>query len=457
MRLRSLFAATCLGLAALGSGASAVPVTLDQARQVAQVALDQGQPDVTLQIVSSLLRVNPQDSHALLLASAANQAIGEPKFARRAASLAYRHSENKAQRLQAAQFAASSAFAEERPTLTQIWLRRAAQHAQTEEDAEAIARAYRRLRVVNPWSFYANLSIRPSSNINNGSNSAEQIIEGIPVVGQLSGGAQALSGLIGTLSFSTAYRLHADETSFTSLGFRTEVQRVSLSSEAQDLAPEVSSRDFSYTYAELSLDHTFVVGQRKGDHMRLGATAGGLWSPDDLEYTLVRLDAERVWRPDENQSLSFGGSVASYRRDIDFRDSASIGLRGGYSRKLENGDGLGFTLAYEVTDSDDPNRRSDSVNARIRYSFAKAWGPAKASAALTLSHDDYADYRVGFFAVPGGRQDTGAYADLSLFFEDYDYAGFAPKLTVRAGRKSSNVSRFETREFSVRLSIQSKF
>ena len=457
MRLRSLLLASTLSLAMFNGGALAVPLTLDQARYVAQAALEKGQPAVTLQIVSSLLRVNPKDSHALLLASAANRSIGEHTYGRRAAALAYRHSENKAQRLQAAQFAAEAAFAENRPTLTQIWLRRASQQAETEEQQEIIARAYRRMRVVNPWSFYANLSIRPSSNVNNGSESALQIIDGVPVVGQLSGGAQALSGLIGTLSLGTSYRLHATETSRTALGFRTQIQRVSLSSEAKELAPDVSSSDFSYTYAELSLDHTFAVGERKGDHVRLGATAGALWNPDDMDYSLLRIEAERVWQLKSGQRLSFGGSVSSYDRDGTFRDSTSVSVRGGYSQKLENGDGLGLTLAFEHADSDDPNRRSESINARVRYSFAKPWGPAKASASLTLSHADYADYSVGFIAVPGGRQDTGAYADISLFFADYDYAGFAPKLTVRAGRKSSNVSRFETRELSVRLSVQSKF
>ncbi len=457
MRLRYLIIATCLSLASFSGEADAVPVTLDQARQIAQAALEQGEPRITLEIVSSLLQANPKDSHALLLASAANRALGEAKFGRRAASLAYRHSNNRAQKLQAAQLAAEAALAEERPTLTQIWLRRASLHTETEAEAEVIARAYRRMRAINPWSFNIDLSIRPSSNVNNGSESDLQIIDGIPVVGQLSGGAQALSGLIGTLTFGTEFRLRANETSRTSLGARTQIQRVSLSSEAERIAPEVSSRDFAQTYADLSLRHTFSVGTRPGEFASVGATLGGLWSPDDLEYSLLRLEAERVWRPKEGYRLSLSGSVTGYNRDGNFNDSASFGLRGGYTRKLDNGDGLGFTLAYDKSDSDAPNRRSESVNARVRYSFARAWGPAQASASLSVSHADYQDYRVGFIEVPGGRQDTGAYADLSLFFADYDYAGFAPRVTIRAGRKSSNVSRFETRELSVGLSIQSKF
>ena len=47
--------------------------------------------------------------------------------------------------------------------------------------------------------------------------------------------------------------------------------------------------------------------------------------------------------------------------------------------------------------------------------------------------------------------------DVTLFFEDYDYAGFAPTVRISAGRRSSNFSMFSSSEFSVSLGIRSKF
>lgn len=458
MRLRSFLYTMALSLAVTCSGAFAATLTLKESRQVAQAALLQGQPEVTLQIAQALIRVNPRDSHALLLISAANRSMGNPVPGRKAAAIAYRISDHPPQRYQAAQLAAEHALFENRPTLSQIWLRRASLHAKSEEDVTRIANAYSRVRNINPWSFRADLSIRPSSNINNGADSAYQIIDGVPVVGELSGDAQALSGIVGTTRLSIGYRLKQSDRYWTSLGFRSEVRRVSLSSEAKRQAPDTSSREFAYTYAELSLSHAFSVGQQKGSYVRLAATAAGLWDMEGLSYNLTRVDAERGWQLEGGQRLSFGGAITHYDRDGETADSLSLSLRASYRQKLENGDSLGVTLALENTDSDDGNRVSNSVNLRLSYGFAKKLGPAKASASLSLTHADYPDYSLGpFIDVPGGRQDTGAYADLSLFFDDYDYAGFAPKVTFRAGKTTSNVSRFETRQFSVLVGIQSKF
>jgi len=83
-------------------------------------------------------------------------------------------------------------------------------------------------------------------------------------------------------------------------------------------------------------------------------------------------------------------------------------------------------------------------------------GPARVSAGVVLGYSDYPDY-VALFAVPGGRQDKSVYANVSLFFPDVDYAGFAPTVQISTGRKFSNVSRFDTRELSVAMGIQSKF
>ena len=84
-------------------------------------------------------------------------------------------------------------------------------------------------------------------------------------------------------------------------------------------------------------------------------------------------------------------------------------------------------------------------------------GPVKLDLALTLGYSDYPNYQSGFIVVPGGRQDKSIYADVNLMFENWDYAGFAPSLRIRAGRTSSNDSRFQTRELSIGLGIQSKF
>ena len=51
----------------------------------------------------------------------------------------------------------------------------------------------------------------PSSNVNGGADTPYNIIDGVPLVGTLSAGAQALSGWIGQTSLNVGYRLRRSE------------------------------------------------------------------------------------------------------------------------------------------------------------------------------------------------------------------------------------------------------
>ena len=81
---------------------------------------------MAINLAQGLLKADPDDAYAHLVLATAMARAGHPKEARRAASLAYRHGSTPRARVQAAQLAARSALQEQRPTLTQLWLRRAA-------------------------------------------------------------------------------------------------------------------------------------------------------------------------------------------------------------------------------------------------------------------------------------------------------------------------------------------
>ena len=224
MRFKNLIFSTVFSLGALSVGAEpTATLTLTEARQIAQSALLSGNPALTQQLANGLLVANPKDAHALLLLSAAEAELKNPTAARQAAAKAYRASDTKTQKLQAAQLAAQFALTEERPTLSQIWLRRASLQTQSEEQSEIISRAYRRVRSVNPWSVNLGFSVRPSDNVNNGADKAIQVIEGAPLIGFLSRDAQALSGTIVSGDVRASYRLHATERTRTTVSGRLYV------------------------------------------------------------------------------------------------------------------------------------------------------------------------------------------------------------------------------------------
>ena len=55
------------------------------------------------------------------------------------------------------------------------------------------------------------------------------------------------------------------------------------------------------------------------------------------------------------------------------------------------------------------------------------------------------------------RDDKTIAGDLTFFFEEYDYAGFAPTLTLQASKTDSNISIYSARDFSLALGIKSTF
>ena len=433
-----------------------ITLSVPQVRSLAIEAARSNQPRAVLQLGGGLLKADPRDPMAHYLIAGAQGQLGQPGAGRKSARLAYRFADTRMHRFEAAEMAARLAWAEERPTLTQLWLRRAVQNAPSPAIEAQLGKDYARVRAQNPLSFALRAGLRPSSNVNNGADTALQIVEGVPVTGVLSGSAQALSGLIATSDLSLGYRIAGSARSQTMIGARLYLQRVALSDKAKALAPESRNRDFGYTYSEVSLDHATLLGT-SGNSARMGAAVGQMWSAGTRSYDFARLTGGHSWRLDAATQVYLSGSLE--QRDMaraGASDSTHIGLTGGVSRQLEDGDRLSFSLSLQKVDSDFVNARSVTASLRASYAFAEQVGPAQITAGLVIGHSDFSDYVV-FVPVPGGRQDTSIYGDVNLMFPDYDYMGFAPTLRVRTGRKSSNVSRFDTRELSVSLGIESKF
>ncbi len=463
--LRALVLGLVVTLASLTTAGGApaqdaIQISLAQARQLAIHALQTGDPGLAIRLSRGLLRADPRDPLAYYVIARAHAGLNQPNLGRRAAALAYRFADTGPARFQAAQLAARMAHVEGKPSLAKIWLRRAAIHAPSEREEALLARDFRALRTINPWSFSLRTDLRPSSNVNNGADTALQIIDGVPVTGTLSGTARALSGVIGSIDIASTYRLRADERSGTSIGGRLYMQRVGLSSAAKVLAPNARNSDFSSTYAEVSLRHGFAVGpSENGGSAAVELALGESWYAGQRSYRFGRIKATRKWRMDGARTSLALNAMAENRNKARFRtnDARILGLGGGVRRRLGNGDSLGLIIALRNSQASHYNGTFTSASMRASYTFAKPVGPARLSAGLVLGYSDYPVYRSGIFMVPGGRQDKSIYGDLSLFFDRFDYAGFAPMLRIRTGRKSSNDSRFDTREFSVSLSIQSKF
>ncbi|MFS4580243.1 hypothetical protein [Phaeobacter sp. C3_T13_0] len=472
---RSLAAAFTLAMLVAPPLAAAEPIpeqhlSLEQGRLLAVHSLGTGKPELTLDLTRALLRADRRDHLAWYLRAAAQARLKTPGAGRRSAARAYRFSPDSAGKFRAAQLAARLSVQDERPTLAQIWLRRTAIHAPDDVSEKRIAADYKILRRINPWSFQLRGELKPSNNVNNGADSTLEVIDGVPTLGRFGPRSVALEGTVGVLDMSLSRRLHESRYSLTTLSLRGYVQRVALSSDAKAKAATLAQQsrtsvprnsEFGSTYAELNLTHAFAIGapERKSS-AAIGISFGSAWYGGDKSYDLIKLTARRSWQLSARTGLTVHG-MAEQRLDPrgPSQDGEVFGLGARVNRKLQNGDQIDVSVALRDIRSGHVNTSNRTATLRLGYQFAKPLGPAKVSTGLILGRSDYPQFIAGFPArhLPDGREDTSLYADVNLFFEDYDYAGFAPTLRLRAGKKDSNHSRFQSRELSLSLGIQSKF
>lgn len=434
-------------------------ITLDEAREVAVEALAEGDPGLAIQIARGLLQADPHDATAHFIIANAYAQSGRLKNGRKAAAQAYRDADQSIDKFRAADLAAKLAFAEKRYSVTQLWLRRAAVHAPTRQAEEQIGKDYRVLRQVNPLSLRFRSDLRPSSNVNNGSDTALNIIDGVPDGGSLSGSARALSGLKFSVDLGAAYRLRRNENSATSIAGRLYVERVALSSDAKAQAPNVTGSDFANTYGELALSHVFATGGPDGGGAaKLEFALGESWYAGERYYRFGRASADNSWSLGENARLKLG-AWGERRYDTRFlsSDARILGFGAEYALGLNNGDIFSLTLALRDSQAKFINGTYSSASMRGEYTFREQIGPARVSLGMVLGYSHYDSFAASILIPPSQRTDKSAYGDISFAFDEYDYAGFVPTLRLRTGRRSSNFSRFDTREFTLTLGFGSKF
>ncbi|APX11017.1 surface lipoprotein assembly modifier [Tateyamaria omphalii] len=429
---------------------------IEQARVLARQALYAGRFDLARDVAMVLVRADPEDAYAYGVLAAAHSRLNDPKLARAAARLSYKYSETPTEKFGAARTAASVAFQQERPTLSQGWLRLAATHADTDAQEKALAQDYGRVRAANPLRFNINFSVAPSDNVNNGTDNVLEVINDVPTLGVFRPSSRALDGIVGTLDVQLQYRLAQGEKSRTTATGRLYTRRVDLSDEAQARVPDLRNSDFGSTYAETGVDHLFALG-KPGNFVTVGGAIGASWSGDERSHDFAKLSLSRSLKVGDASRLTLRSGVerrfstASNLRDLDV-----LTLGATYSHKLERGDRFSLGLTVQDIQGDFVNAAYQTASVRASYTFGKQLGPMEISTGLTVGYTDYEEYRL-VRTVQGGRQDESLYGDVSLFFKDYDFAGFAPTIRLRTGRRTSNVNRFETDETTITLGIQSKF
>ncbi len=452
MRLALLFS---LALTAGAAWAETPAEGLSAARQ----AWADGKAGLAYRLSHQVLVQAPDDPAALLIVAAAAPHVGRAAEGRHTARLAWRLAPTSAMKHEAARTAAAAALAEGREGLAQLWLRRALLHAAPGDQTDRTGRDLARLRRMNPVSLSFDLSAAPSSNLNDGAESANTQTDWVPE--RLSASAQALSGWRATAGVTLMARVRETETSRTRLGFQLYGTVNQLSQEARDKIaadvaagqPRLTGSDLNYTLAEARAEHRFLAGPLPAT---LNLAAGRSWYGGDPYASHLRVGLAETLPIGRMSALQL---ALTADRQMPERSASvdSLGLGATWLHQTASGATLRLGVNLRGTDSAAVNSSYRGARIEAGWAPANAIGPVQVEARIAAGLRDYAAYDMGVFMVEGGRQDESLEAGLDMTLPRAGLAGFAPTIGLEARRNRSNVGRFNTREIGVTFGFRSLF
>lgn len=438
--------------------AESTELTLPEARRIALAASQRGDHASALPMVQALLEQNPRDSTALLALGTAKLSMGEIAAAYRAGRLSFRYADTRTGRYEAARLAAVSSLAGDHNLRTRFWLRRAGDTAPDALSRARVIRNYRALQAQSPWRSRFDFSVSPSDNVNGGSDSAFNIIDGVPVIGILSGSARALPGVIAQAHGALSYRLSESATRRTLLTAALTVKKVHMDDPPVATLPgetPLTDADLGASFLRLGLAQTLVQGRGKRIwDLDLGLAQS--WQGGDAHYHAVSVAAGVRQAIGKRASLSASARIEQ-RGYASGADDTILGFGAGLALKATKNDLLTAALQLRNSDGVTPVLASRAVSGTLGYELGQPLGPVQLSGSLGGSYVDYPDYTLGFLPVPGGRQDSTVFAQIDMTFHKLQYAGFSPSLRVRQSRTKSNVSRFTGSELAISFGLESKF
>jgi hypothetical protein len=445
--------AAAAGVLWAGAAAAQVALPVEEARGLAAALQAQGEQEAAASVAAALLQRDPTDASAWVVVARIRRAAGDVEGALEAARRANANADTDDERYAAAVELAAGNFTLERGITAQFWLRRAAQVAPTEELREAAIRNFRAVRARTPWSWTLGFSVVPSSNVNNGSRADTIEIAGLPFV--LSGDAQALSGLEATLTGSVRYRFEGFAGQPAEITAGGAIQRVVLSDEARDKAPEAEAGDYAFDAFEIGYSQvisswtedvviraeTLVGRNRYGGEPLSNYVRGGLqtrWAVTDRSLATVSASLERQVRFDDRERSAWVTRLDA-RRIWQVNDRGDVfGIGGGLRRAQSE--------SIEID--------NDAVLFSADYVFQEpVIGPATLGLGVNV---EYRDYDASPFTTDG-RQDWRGALRATVGAPGWNFYGFGPTVTFEASRTESNVSLYDAEDFGVRLGITSVF
>lgn len=420
--------------------------------KLTHVMLASDQPAQALSFSEALLQRDPQSSHVLAIKSRAERDLGRNAEAASSARLAWRYAKTPAEEYDAAMVMAQALASDGSKFRAQFWLRRAIEVAPDDAARRAAERDFSYVRARSRLSARFDVSVQPSSNVNNGSSGDVLWFHGLPL--SLSGDAQALSGTEASLGTTLSYRLTENENAKTDLVLSALHKSVVLSQDAKAQAPGAAGADYAYSLVEAGIERVWRPAAIPGAEARTEVTLGRNWyggeAMSDYQRFEVGLSAPA------GPNLGFRGRLAAEHQDrqdaaIRSADLWTVGL--GLTTRTAAKDRLDFDLTLRSTQSDSTEIDHGLLRLDMGWSHRKPVLGARLGLNLWAEARDYDES----LYTTDGRLDRSVGGTVSMAFDEIDYMGFIPVVTLNASRTESNVDLHDSSTLGIGLSIRSKF
>lgn len=417
----------------------------------AEAALVGGKPAEAVRLARNLALSQPDAFAPAFILALALFDTGDFTAAARAAASAYGNAATPPDKQQSAQLAGNAYLAEGAFTRAAFWLRRAANHAESEEVFRQIAGTYQDVRAINPLSFQVSAWLAPTDNINSGAESEVFQLEGLPFDFVLPPDRVALSGLEYGFDFAATYRLASTSDQTTTVGVYVFGQSYTLSAESRVRAPDVNGGDFSYLATDLSLTHVRQVFPQLGP-TSLGLNGGRVWTGESPTWDYLTVDFQQGIALHDSASLTLR---AAQTRQVSLVGAAPVDLtqlNATYRRPLETGDLFEARFSGLYSDGGFENIFSE-LTGEVGYTWDQLTDGLRLTGNVMLGYRTYDT----FPTTLDGRRDHFGRLGVEALFTGVSYWGFSPELSVAATRTASSAEEYTTRSLEARIGITSTF
>lgn len=269
-------------LRAAPTGDVTMQVTPEAGRLMVAQAMSTGNADLAVRIARQLVAANPADIEAQVLLTAALSRSGKGQEAVKTGKHAFRTSQNRPQKFQAAFLTAEALAGQNRPWAAKWWLRRADSYRSLPTDLALLQRGFASLDRRTPLKFTLTVGAGPSNNVNGGSLHDTFDFYGIPIPIE-----QALPGYTGIAMGQLSYRLQDTEKASLTGFMQMRHREVWLSDRAHKLEPSARNADFSSDGVDIGLSGQWRSGETLG--LSYSAQIGRQWYDGGRQSEVQRL------------------------------------------------------------------------------------------------------------------------------------------------------------------------